>query len=205
MSTEDPITVWLNRLAEHDEVAAEEIWRVYFEKVVRYTRRKMANLPKRAADEEDVALSAMNSFIGVVQRGQYDALRDRDDLWKMLVTIAARKLSAARRKHFAAKRGGGQVCGESALGATPTDDAQGLQQILSNEPSPELAAEVADQCHALLSGLHDDILRRIVELKLQGFDNEEIARQLDCNVRTVQRKLDIIRTQMLRNHSDDQQ
>jgi hypothetical protein len=67
------------------------------------------------ADEEDIALSALNSLYDGVQAGRFPRLNDRDDLWKLLVTIACRKTNAFCDRHFAKRRGGGQVRGESAL------------------------------------------------------------------------------------------
>ena len=41
--------------------------------------------------------------------------------------------------------------------------------------------------------LKDPNLRQIATWKLEGYTNAEIAKQLDCTLRTVQRKLDRIR------------
>jgi hypothetical protein len=62
------------------------------------------------------------------------------------VTITARKVCAQRRRDFAAKRGSGKARGESVLlGADRADDEQaGFAAVLGREPTPELAAMVAD-------------------------------------------------------------
>jgi hypothetical protein len=46
---------------------------------------------RRVADEEDVALSAFDSFCAGAERGRFPDLKDRDNLWALLVTITARK------------------------------------------------------------------------------------------------------------------
>jgi hypothetical protein len=44
---------------------------------------------RRAADEEDVALSAFNSFCLRAEEGRFLRLDDSDDLWQVLMTSAA--------------------------------------------------------------------------------------------------------------------
>ena len=58
---------------------------------------------------------------------------------------------------------------------------------------PQLAAELAEQCHRLLDLLQDEDLRSIALLKMEGYTNEEIAKRLQCVPRTVERKLERIR------------
>lgn len=41
--------------------------------------------------------------------------------------------------------------------------------------------------------LDDETLRGIVELKFQSYSNEEIAERIGKNVRTVERKLSLVR------------
>jgi hypothetical protein len=45
----------------------------------------------RAADEEDVALSAFHSFCRDAEAGRFPELGDRKDLWQILVMLTARK------------------------------------------------------------------------------------------------------------------
>ena len=111
------ISVWIERLAAGDQRAPEVIWHQYFEKIQRFAKRRLRDMPRRSADEQDVALSAFNSFFQAAKEDKFPKLNDRDDLWKLLITITARKVSAQQRKHFAEKRGGGRVSGESVFGS----------------------------------------------------------------------------------------
>src|SRR5262245_26366986 len=192
---DDEISVWLARLSQGDVRAADEIWRSYFEKLVRFARRKLDSAPRRAADEEDVALSAMQSFYRGVADGRFAAIGDRDSLWRLLLTITTHKVFHELRGQRAVKRGGGQVRGESAfLGrADGGREEAGIEQVLGREPSPEFAQELVEVCNRLLAGLGDASLRHVADLKLQGFTNDEIALELDCAARTVERKLERIR------------
>ena len=69
----------------------------------------------------------------------------------------------------------------------------GIGAVLGQEPTPELAALVADECDQLLTALDDDAQRQIALLKLEGYTNREISEQLGCGLRTVERKLTRIR------------
>jgi len=68
-----------------------------------------------------------------------------------------------------------------------------LNKIAGEEPTPEFAALVADESRRLFEKLADDSLREVVRLRLEGYSNDEIAKALDCGLRTVERKLAVIR------------
>jgi DNA-directed RNA polymerase specialized sigma24 family protein len=186
------VSQWILHLAEGDADAAQNIWNEYFGKLVRLARRKLEGIPSRDSDEEDVALSAMNSFYQGLAHHHFDHLHSRDDLWKLLVTITVRKATARRRSYFAKKRGGGQVRGESVFGHQE-DVQDGLAHVLGTEPTPELAASVAENCRVMLDQLQDETLRQVAIWTLEGYRTEEIADKLGCVRRTVERKLERIR------------
>lgn len=193
--SEEQVSQWLTRLQQGDQRAAEVIWSEYFEKIVRLARRRLGELPRRVVDEEDVALSAMNSLFRGAEAGRFPRLEDRDDLWKLLVTITARKAIKQQRRHFADKRGGGLVQGESVLDRRG-DGAEcwgGIDQVLGREPTPELAEMISETCRTMLSDLDDETLEQIAQLKLEGYANPEIATQLKCSKRTIERKLERIK------------
>lgn len=190
---DEEITVWLSRLRTGDARATEVIWQQYFEKLIRLARQRMSSMPRRVADEEDVAISAMNSLFRGAADDRFPKLDDRHDLWKLLVTITARKAIRHQRRNMAEKRGGGQVRGESVF-FRPDDDQMGLEQVLGAEPTPELAASVSEACTELLRQLDDEKLASIAQLKLEGHTNDEIAEKLSCATRTVERKLERIRS-----------
>ena len=78
------------------------------------------------------------------------------------------------------------------LSALEEEDS-GVAEILGHEPTPEFAVQVAEECRRLLDGLGDAELRSIALWKMEGFTTEEIAAQLGCVPRTVERKLRVIR------------
>jgi DNA-directed RNA polymerase specialized sigma24 family protein len=192
---EGSVTHWLQQLQAGDQTAAQELWNRYFERLVGLARSKLRGASRRAADEEDVALSAFESFCRGAEQGRFPRLHDRDNLWGLLVVITERKACDLMLHERRQKRGGGDVRGESGLaGADFCDGEAALEQLASREPTPELAAQVADQCRRLLELLGDATLRSVAVWKMEGYTNAEIAAKLACAQVTVERKLQLIRT-----------
>ena len=193
MSEELPITQWLTGLADGDEEAAQRIWEAFCPRLLAAARKKLVGSPCRVADEEDAVVSAFHTFCRRAAAGQFPQLRDRDDLWRLLVTITARKAGAQLRLQRYQKRGGGTVRGESVFLAVDPDGAgAGIDQMLGGDPSPALEAAATEQCVRLL-GMLDESLRPVALYKLEGYSNEEIAALLGCVTSTVERKLARIR------------
>jgi DNA-directed RNA polymerase specialized sigma24 family protein len=192
MSSGGSVTGWLDLLKTGDHAAAQVLWARYFSALVKLARKKLGDLPRRAADEEDVALSAFDSFFRAAAQNRFPRLDDRHDLWQVLALLTARKATARQRHEHRQKRGGGAVLGESAL-ANLDFPGQGMDQFFSKEPTPEFAVEVAEEYRRLLDGLADDRLRIVALRKMEGYTTEEIARELGCERRTVERKLRAIR------------
>ena len=191
----DSITQWINRLKAGEADAAQKLWQRYFDRLVRLARVKLRGNVRLPADEEDVALSALDSFFRGAQHGRFPKLRDRDSLWPLLVLITMRKAFDLVQQERRQKRGGGAVLGEAALGGLgDTSVAEfGLDQIIGKEPTPELAAQVAEECRRLLDVLGEEQLRSIALWKMGGYTNPEIAQKLGCVTSTVERRLRLIR------------
>ncbi|MBI3465417.1 MAG: sigma-70 family RNA polymerase sigma factor [Planctomycetes bacterium] len=194
MESDGSVTRLIGELKRGDADAAQAIWERYYERLVSLARGKLGNLSRRAADEEDVAASAFHSFYEAARAGRFPRLEDRHDLWKLLVTITARKALGQIKRAHTKKRGSGKVRGESVfLAVEDSVGVGGIEQVMGREPTPEFAAQVGEQFEVLLDSLADETLRRIVLLKMQGYSNSEIAEQLNCVPRTVERKLERIR------------
>jgi DNA-directed RNA polymerase specialized sigma24 family protein len=190
----DDFAAWMKRIQQREARAVEVVWREYFEKLIARARIKLGSAPRRDQDEEDIALSALQSFVRGAERGRFPQLQDRDDLWRLLLTITARKVVRRQRRQFAAKRGGGAVRGESVFMRADCEGSDGgIADVLGDEPSPEIAAELAESYRLLIERLNDKALEQIIALKLENWTNAEIADRLQCATRTVERKLELIR------------
>jgi DNA-directed RNA polymerase specialized sigma24 family protein len=189
MNGEGSVTQWLYALKQGDSASAQQLWNRYFERLVALAERKLRGRHP-AADAEDVVLCAMASFFVRARAGRFPSLTDRTELWPLLVKITACKAYNELEREGAQKRGGFARRGPGAL---EVDEGSVAEQLARGEPSPEFAAQVAEECGRLLGLLDDPRLVRIAELKLEGFSNGEIAAQLDVCERTIERKLNRIR------------
>jgi DNA-directed RNA polymerase specialized sigma24 family protein len=193
MVGDDSVTLWLDGVKAGDDLAIRKLWDRYFQRLIRVAARRLPAHARRDIDEEDVALSAFHNFCDDASRGKYPQLTGRDDLWRLLVVITGRKVVGLIRHRGRRKRGGGMVVGESALREGPGPSGEGLARCLGREPSPELAAELADDHQRLLDALGSDTLRTVALMRLDGHTTGEISRSLEISPRSVERKLRLIR------------
>lgn len=180
----ESVTHWLQQLtAEDDSAAQEKLWTRYFARLAGLARTRLTGAPQRDADEEDVVLSAFDSFFRAARAGRFPELHDRTGLWPLLVKITARKAINQVKRQQAKKRS------SAAEQAAPD-----IAQLVGDEPTPQFAAEVAEQVEQLL-GLLDDELRTVATMKLEGFTNGEIAQRFGVVERSIERKLARIRVE----------
>jgi RNA polymerase sigma factor (sigma-70 family) len=194
MSADGSVTRWVTALKDGDPAAAQPLWERYHRQLIALARRKLQSSRRRGADEDDVVQSAFHSFFQGVSQGRFPDLRDRDNLWRLLVVITARKVLDQLAHEHSKRRGGGTLQGESRIspGGAECDDAA-IDQVVGAEPTPEFAAQVAEEYQRLLDLLADDTLCRVAVWKMEGLTTDEIAERLDCSRRTVARKLETIR------------
>lgn len=185
MSGLGSVSDWVRELQAGDRAAVQKLWERYFQQLVRLARAKLGDTPRTAADEEDIALSAFDSFCRGAEHGRFPLISDRHNLWCLLVAITAHK-AVDRIRHEGRRK---RKAGAGSAGAADVN----LEQIAAPEPTPEFAAQLAEECERLLRGLEDDSLRSVALWKMEGYTNREIAEKLGCSVRSVERKLRLIR------------
>jgi DNA-directed RNA polymerase specialized sigma24 family protein len=199
MDTHGSVTQWIAELKAGDvDAAHQELWDRYFRRLAALAKSKLGSAPSGAEDEEDVALSALRSFFVGFADGRFPRLEDRHNLWSLLAKITACKAINQRNRQLALKRGGGGVLSGTPLEREP--DSSGRRQLadlVEEELTPDFIAAVNEECQILMDLLPDDKLRRIARLKLEGYTNAEIATQFDVVERTIERKLEVIRTTWL--------
>lgn len=183
------VTAWIDQLADGNQQAAEQLWQHISERLQEFARHKLDPRTRRRYDENDAANSAFHSLCRGLANGRLVA-ENRDALWGLLAVITSRKISAERRYLNREKRGGGAVSGESAFDEL---GAAGINAIGGDEPTPDVLAEVSESCAQLLDVLPEDAMKKIVLLKFQGSTNGEVAVELNCTRRTIERKLERIR------------
>jgi DNA-directed RNA polymerase specialized sigma24 family protein len=189
------VTLWMQQfLAGDNDIAIQRLWERYCQRLVALAARLMGDLPRRVADDEDVAISAFGSFCHGVARGRFAHLKGRDDLWRLLVTITARKANHLRDYLNCEKRGDLSVLDQPALAQAGAASANtSLDQFLAADPTPEFISQAAEEYQRLLNSLPNDEIRSVAQWKMEGFTNAEMATKLDCTPRSVQRRLHLIR------------
>jgi RNA polymerase sigma factor (sigma-70 family) len=193
MSSTGSVTHLLDALKNGNPAAAQPLWERYHSRLLGLARQALQSSPRGHADEEDVVQSAFNSFFQGVANGRFPQLNDRDNLWRLLVVLAARRAIDQVRRERRRRPASVTPASELAMSPLELDDDAALEQVVSREPTPELAAELVEQYEKLLDRLGDPMLRQLAIWKLEGFTNGEIAAKFGCSRRTVIRKLETIR------------
>lgn len=172
------VTRLIRQLEAGRDSAAGPLLERYFERLVRLAHQRLRASPGMTGYEEDVALRSFHSLCRRVRDHDRPLqLAGRDDLWRLLALRTISRAIDLLRRHKPQE--------------TPGDYE--VEQLLSREPTPEEAAEVADECQRLLDLLDEPELRQVALWKVEGYTNEEIAAKLECVPRTVERKLSRIR------------
>ncbi len=186
----DSITHCFQKLQAGNPDATQVLWQAYFGRLVALARKKMEGRVRRMNDEEDVALSAFYSFCRGVEGGRYPQIHDRNDLWNLLVSITLHKALHVLRDEGRKKRGGDvQIYGNHS----EDSEVDLLEQMISHEPTPEVAVQFVEDVETLLNQLPNQELVDLALLKMDGYTNAEIAEQWKKAERTVERKLNLIR------------
>lgn len=185
------VTEWLRKLESGHDQAAQQLWEVFFERLVRLANGRLKSAERRIVDAEDIALSAFASFCRGAEKQRFTQLLDRQGLWRLLVSITIHKLLHVQRDQGRLKRGG-QFRQIESLGNSDNGPSA-VDEILSREPTPEFAAQVAEQYELWMRALESDELTQLAKWKLEGFTNDEIATKCGRTTRTIERKLNLIR------------
>lgn len=178
MAETGSVTTWLAQLQCGDPEAVDRLWERYFRRLQGLARAKLPSALQNDAHTQDVAQDAFVSLWRGAQKGQFPDLAGRDQLWRLLVVITARKAYRLARA-------------EAREGAARVPEWE-LDQFLGREPEPGFAVQAAEECGRLIALLGDARLEAVARARLDGLTVPEIAAQLGCSPRTVDRKLALI-------------
>lgn len=186
--TKDPSGKLLARVRQGDEQAAAELFRRYTERLVAVAAVRLSKKLARRVDPEDVVQSAYRSFFVKARNGRF-VLRRSGDLWRLLVGITLHKVHHQAERHAAGKR----AIGKEQRACAMDESSDELTDIaIAREPTPAEAAMLTDEVENILRQLEPH-QRPILELRLQGYNQAEIAQELQCSERTVRRILDKVK------------
>jgi hypothetical protein len=115
MVTAQSVSHWIAHLKQGNDIAAQQLWARYSAQLVEYAQIRLRDSPKRLADEEDVASSVFQSLCRGAAEGRFQSVKNRDDLWWILLAITKQKVVNHLRRELAQKRGAGWIQLESGL------------------------------------------------------------------------------------------
>ena len=191
MSTEQlgSVTGWLRGLEGDDSDAAQNLWDRYFGRLLQRAKTLLEEKQQHRLDGEDIVVDVMTSLWKGARDGRFKDVRNRDELWWLLLAITRMTLVDGIRKGSAQKRGGLT----KTYAFDGEDPGRIYAQLVSGEPSPEDALMLAEEVSRLLSLLPDEKSRGIAVHWLEGCTQQEIAQRTDVSTATVTRKLRLIR------------
>ncbi len=175
----------IERCRRGDQDAARDLFDAYVDRLLPLARRRISQRLASRVDAEDIVQSVFRTFFARLKDDKF-TLADQDDLFRLLVRITVHKTLRQVAHHKAAKRDPSQEL--------PQGDAasEQLLHLLSTEPTPDAAVMFIDQLEHFMSQL-PQADRQILELRMQGYSTEEIAKQLNSYDRKVRRVLERIR------------
>lgn len=186
------VSHWINLIKTGDSTAANRLWKLYYDRLVRAVRKRLFGQNRAISDEDDVVLSVFESFYAAAENGRFPDLADRDDLWRLLLTMSARKI-IDKRRHDQRQRRGGNVALHSLDG---NGDESNVIEVIGNEPSPEMVMMLQESVDQLFSHLGVGQLQDLAVAKLEGYSNAEIAERFGCSERTIERRLHLVREKL---------
>lgn len=178
----------LSALRAGDRTAATLLYRRYAKRLRQLIRAKCSSQLARRVDAEDIMQSVFHAFFRGATSGCY-SVPDGEELWPLLLVIALNKIRTQGSFHCAAKRDVRMTCG--------FDDAEALRHAVhrleADEPLPFLQLIARETLERL-----DPAQRDVVELRMAGYEVEEIAQRLGRSKRTVERLLQACRHELTR-------
>jgi RNA polymerase sigma-70 factor (ECF subfamily) len=179
----DPIAAW----RAGDPEAARQLVDRYLERLVAVARRRLSQRLASRVDPEDVVQSVFRTFFFRAKDGQFK-IKDQDDLCKLLMRITVHKVLKQVEYHTAGKRDANL---ETEQG---NRSVERMHELLAKEPTPEAQVEFLDQLEKLIAE-YSPKERKILEMRMNGYSEREIAAELKVTDRTVRRLFERMRGQ----------
>ena len=167
----------VHQFQEGSQAAATDLYLRYANRVRALAQAKCS--PELAArlDADDIVQSVFRCFFQAARRGYYDVPAG-EELWGILLVIALNKIRDARAFHTAAKR-------DVRLTSGGKDLEQAMENLEHADASQAFLRIAIQEALEMLPAKH----RRIVELRMDGFEIAQIAQETGRSRRSVERVL----------------
>ncbi len=191
MTTTASFVNLLQRLESGDPEAAAVLFDHYARRLIGLARRRLDERVRGKVDADDVVNSVIRTFCRRAAAHSFD-LDGPNDLWALLVEITLRKCGHWNRHFRTRKR---DVRREESPPPAGSDTDFDNEPLDAAGPRPEDEAVLREMMERLLDGL-DERARAVCEMRLQGYEIEEIAAALKCSAATINRKIKQIKDRM---------
>jgi RNA polymerase sigma-70 factor (ECF subfamily) len=136
-------------------------------------------------DEEDITQSVFADFFLGAREGHYEVPAG-NEIWRILLVIALNKIRAKGRFHHAARRDTRKTVGDTAI-----DDGVHLEHAADRMARAYLQTAIEETIERI-----PPVHKRIVLLRMEGFEVAEISTKVECPKRSVERALHEFREMM---------
>lgn len=183
------VTQWIADLRNGDPDAASKIWTRFVDRLRCIAKTRFRHSSCRVGYADEVVTDA---FVDFFKKGpdQFESLVNRVELWQILVTITERRVIDVIRKELARKRGSGNV-------RNGLNDSICSLSGLTKPPDVELM--MIETFSERLEQLNDEKLSELAIGKMEGLSNLELAMKHGTSLRSIERKLSLIRKIWIRD------
>lgn len=190
------ITAWLDRVRHGDSSAVEHLWHYFSPTLLRRLAPRCRQL--RAADEEDIVSIAFYKLTTAMMEDKAEGITNRKEFWRLLKIITKRKLNDSLRYENAKKRGGDHkvVSIDRLPDAAEPVPAESNRTHLDDDSLLQMLQQVAER-------MHRGEFAKIIEYKVQGMTNVEVARKLGISLRTTQYLIQDIKETWIETFAED--
>ncbi|MEM7473377.1 MAG: ECF-type sigma factor [Planctomycetota bacterium] len=158
-----------------DSRSCHDFWNRFGPMIERVAKHRLSPAMQRRVGPESISLSVCRSFFRRAQEGKFE-LEDEDAVWRLLCAITVNKTRMKARFHLNQKRG-------LQVESRPENFES---QFPDSQPDPADEVEFSDQLEVLMQSFNREEAS-VLEMKLQRYTHEEIAKKLDVSERTVRR------------------
>lgn len=175
--------------------AASLLWARFADQITGYARRRIHWKHRRIYDAEDLVSTAFGEVLVRLWNGELDKVRNRNDLWRMLMLVVKRRnINMQDQINRRQPDDSLTILTESAMSSS------GLMNVA--EPAgaamtPAAFAELNHDFARLIENLPDEDCKTIALMRVGDYSIDEIAAVLEMSPRTVNRKLADIRSRWL--------
>ncbi len=172
----------LDRARQGDQAAWQILFDECYPKIQRVVRKRLSKPMRKMYDSTDIANDVMKSLAAKFDRFDFSSI---DGLSAFLIRAAEQKLVDGHRRVNAKKRDIGRdqaLFANGSIGFEPADSS----------PTPSQIA-VAIEVEENLLGGQSGVGRTVLEMKLQGDTNREVAAATGWHLRKVERFLEKLR------------